>query len=107
MSGSCRSAARSASEKDWVSFPISRWLTMLFLWRCRYSMGSSSVMMWQSRWVLMRSIIAASVVDLPWPVGPVTRMRPRFFQHSSSVMAGRPSWAKERILLSTSRMAAA
>ena len=40
-------------------------------------MGSSIVMMWSLRVLLMWSIMAASVVDLPLPVGPVTRIRPR------------------------------
>ena len=34
------------------------------------------VRMWQARSVLIWSIIEASVVDLPEPVGPVTRIRP-------------------------------
>ncbi len=34
-------------------------------------------MMWQVSLVLMWSTIAASVVDLPEPVVPVTRIRPR------------------------------
>ena len=34
-------------------------------------------MMWSLRVLLMWSIMAASVVDLPLPVGPVTRIRPR------------------------------
>src|ERR1700733_12166010 len=48
-----------------------------FLSRCRYSIGSSMVMMCSARSELMRSIIAASVVDLPEPVVPVVRIRPR------------------------------
>ena len=78
-SGSWRSAARSASANDVASGPISRWLTTQFLWRCRNSIGSSIVMMWSCRVRLISSIIAASVVDLPEPVGPVTRTRPRGF----------------------------
>ncbi len=35
------------------------------------------VRMWSSRVVLISSIIAASVVDLPEPVGPVTSTMPR------------------------------
>ena len=45
-SGSWRSAPRSASAKLVASGPISRWLTMQRLWRCRNSIGSSIVMMW-------------------------------------------------------------
>ena len=59
-----------------VSVPTSRWLTAERLWSCTYSIGSSMVMMWQARLVLIWSIIEASVVDLPEPVGPVTRTRP-------------------------------
>ena len=40
-------------------------------------MGSSIVMIWFGEWVLMWSTMAASVVDLPDPVGPVTRTSPR------------------------------
>ena len=40
-------------------------------------MGSSTVMMWVGRALLMWFNIAASVVDLPEPVVPVTRIRPR------------------------------
>ena len=76
-SGSCRSAARSASAKPVASVPISRWLTTQRLCRCRNSIGSSIVMMWSWRVRLISSIIAASVVDLPEPVGPVTSTRPR------------------------------
>ncbi len=39
----------------------------------------------------MRSRIAASVVDLPLPVGPVTRMRPRSAAKSPATAAGRSS----------------
>ena len=90
-SGSWRSAARSASAKPFASAPISRWLTMQLLCRCRNSIGSSIVMMWSFRVRLISSIIAASVVDLPEPVGPVTRTRPRGFFVSSMRLAGRPS----------------
>ena len=47
------------------------------LCRCTNSIGSSIVMMWSVRVRLISSIIAASVVDLPEPVGPVTTTRPR------------------------------
>jgi hypothetical protein len=62
-SGSWRRALRSASLKEKVSDPISRWFTMLFLSRWRNSMGSSIVTMLAVRVVLMWSIIAARVVD--------------------------------------------
>ena len=50
--------------------PTSRWLTMQLWWRWMNSIGSSTVMMWPFRSLLILSIIAASVVDLPEPVGP-------------------------------------
>ena len=77
-SGSWRSALFSAcAEATCVSTPTSRWFTIDRLSRMRNSIGSSIVMMWQVSVALMWSIIAASVVDLPEPVVPVTRMRPR------------------------------
>jgi hypothetical protein len=43
----------------------------------RNSIGSSTVMMWSRRVRFARSMIEASVVDLPEPVGPVTSTMPR------------------------------
>jgi hypothetical protein len=40
---------------------------------------------------LIRSSIAASVVDLPEPVGPVTSTKPRGFFVNSSSVGGSPS----------------
>ena len=51
-------------------------------------MGSSTVMMWPFHSRLILSIIAASVVDLPDPVGPVTRMRPRGRSANLATTAG-------------------
>ena len=65
-------AARSPS----ASAPISRWLTMQLLCMWRNSIGSSIVRMCSSRSSLMMSSIAASEVDLPEPVGPVTSTKP-------------------------------
>ena len=70
-SGSWRSAPRRASAKLVASGPISRWLTMQRLCRWRNSIGSSIVMMWSALDSLISSMSAASVVDLPEPVGPV------------------------------------
>ena len=64
-SGSWRRAARRAVAKLEQSAPTSRWLMMERLSRCRYSMGSSMVRMCSFRVALMRSIMAARVVDLP------------------------------------------
>ena len=49
------------------------------------------VRMWPFRRELMSSIIAASVVDLPEPVLPVTRMRPLLARHSVWHACGRLS----------------
>ena len=76
-SGSCRSTCLSAAPKLCVSWPTSRWLTSERLLPCMNSIGSSTVTMWSARVRLTRSISAASVVDLPEPVGPVTSTRPR------------------------------
>ncbi len=88
----------SAFLNDCVSAPTSRWFTRQFLCGCRYSIGSSIVMMCSCRSVLILSMIDASVVDLPEPVGPVTRMRPRGFFESSVTIGGSPSSANVRIL---------
>jgi len=62
---------------------------MLFLCECRYSIGSSTVTMCWLRSLLMNAIIAASDVDFPCPVGPVTRTNPRGSRHRSRSLAGR------------------
>ena len=103
-SGSCRSAYLSAAAKLLVSVPISRWLTMQLWWRWMNSIGSSTVMMWPFRSLLILSIIAASVVDLPEPVGPVTRTRPRGRSASLAITGGRPRSSKVRTLNGICRM---
>ena len=62
------------------------------------SIGSSTVMMWPFRSLLILSMIAASVVVLPEPVGPVTRIRPRGRSASLAMTGGRPSSLKVRTL---------
>ena len=47
-------------------------------------------MMWPFRSRLILSIIAASVVDLPEPVGPVTSTRPRGFSAIFAITLGKP-----------------
>ena len=54
-------------------------------------MGSSIVMMWQVRLLLMWSIIAARLVDLPEPVVPVTSTSPRCSIAMFSITFGRCS----------------
>ena len=90
-SGSWRSAAFRPSAKLGASWPISRWLTMQRLWRCRNSIGSSMVRMCSSRVSLISLISDASEVDLPEPVGPVTSTMPRGFLANSRTTVGRPS----------------
>ena len=81
----------SAVCSDWVSLPISRWLTMDFLFLNWYSTGSSTVRMWPVMDSLRASSIAASVVLLPEPVAPTSRIRPRFSMISSLSTGGRCS----------------
>ena len=70
-SGSWRRAACRASGNEAVSVPISRWVMMLLSWVKTNSMGSSIVMIFAFRVLLISSIIVARVVDLPMPVAPV------------------------------------
>ena len=69
-------AERAAERlpKRAVSRPTSRWLTMQPRSAWRISIGSSIVTMCWRRVRLMWSTIAASVVDFPEPVAPVTRI---------------------------------
>ena len=99
-SGSWRRTRRSARLKDAVSMPDlalvdDRRLSS----RCRNSIGSSIVTMCLRIVRFMWSIIAASVVDLPEPVVPVSRMIPRS-SSASSVMTG-GSCSSSTVLIST------
>ena len=76
--GACRSAARRPTVKSEKSLPSSRWLKVALRCGCRNSIGSSSVTMWISEFWLISLSIAASVVVLPLPVAPVTKMMPVF-----------------------------
>ena len=82
-SGSSRSALRNAFENELVCGPTSRWFTRQRFGGCTNSIGSSIVRMCASHVWLMTSTMAARVVDLPEPVGPVTRTRPRSRVQSS------------------------
>jgi hypothetical protein len=73
MSGACQRTRFKAREYDSVSVPTSRRL-VLFSSRCKNSIGSSPVTMCFGIVRLIRSIIDASVVDLPLPMVPVTRI---------------------------------
>jgi hypothetical protein len=96
-SGSSRRAARSEFANECVSACTSRWLTTHFLCWCRYSIGSSTVSMCSWRSELILSSIAASVVDLPEPVGPVTSTSPRGLSQIAAITGGRPRSLKPRI----------
>src|SRR2546426_6303189 len=92
-SGAWRNTCRSAALNDSVSFPTSRCEMFARLSRCRNSIGSSMVMMLTRRPRLMWLIIAASAVDLPDPVTPVTSTSPRGLIAISSSTGGRfRSW---------------
>jgi hypothetical protein len=90
-------AAQRALERAGV-LPTSRWLMIDFLSRCRNSIGSSIVTMCLDPVSFISSIIAASVVDLPEPVVPVTRMIPRSSWASSLMTGGRLSSSIVRML---------
>ena len=89
-SGSWRMAARIAVTKSSVSTRTSRWLTIASLSKCSTSIGSSIVTTCTSLLALMWSIIPASVVVFPEPVGPVTSTSPRGSMDSEASTAGRP-----------------
>ncbi len=91
QSGACRRAFFSATSKLLVSLPTSRWLTMDFLLVKMNSTGSSSVRMWPDFCSLRRSSMAESEVDLPEPVAPTMRIRPRFCMMISFRISGNPS----------------
>src|SRR6267378_479836 len=101
-SGAWRSTCRSAALNDSVSFPTSRCEMFAKLSRCRNSIGSSIVMMLTRRLVLMWLIIAASAVDFPDPVTPVTSTSPRGRRPISSSTPGR---FRSRIVLTSYGMA--
>jgi hypothetical protein len=98
-SGSWRSAERSTR----ANVSSMRGLTCTWLMRgMRYSTGSSTVMILCSGTLTVFSA-AYSVVVLPLPVGPVTRIMPlgRCTRRSMRTRAsgGMPSWSRFRMLL--------
>src|SRR6185369_10977004 len=101
--GSCLMAAKVAFVYDSVSEPTSRWLITDFLFSKTYSTGSSMVMIWQRRLLLMYWIIEATVVDLPLPVAPTTRISPRRNEEIFSRTGGRPSSSKDLITTGMTR----
>ncbi len=70
-------------------------------------MGSSMVMMCDARSWLILCIMAASVVDLPEPVGPVTSTSPLGYSANLLTMGGKPSCSTVSISLGIKRKAAA
>ena len=90
-SGSCRSAALRAAAYESVSFPTSRCATIERRLECRYSIGSSSVIIFFESLDAMTSIRLANVVDLPLPVAPVTRTSPLIFVVRLTTDCGMPS----------------
>jgi len=89
-SGAWRRVFLSAAWKFLVSTPISRWFTMLFLCLCTNSMGSSMVMMCPAELMFLWSIKEAKEVDLPEPVPPTNKIKPRFAITTSFSTWGRP-----------------
>ena len=98
---------RSAVVKPEVSELTSRWEMMLFLSLYRNSIGSSMVTMFDEVCSLIWSIMEARVVDLPEPVVPVTRIRPRLRRERSRMTSGRPSCSKAGTMPTMARMARA
>ena len=90
-SGSCRSTCFRPDAKEVQSCPISRCVITDFLLFNSYSIGSSSVMMRLLYLLFIASIIDASVVLLPDPVGPVTSTSPLGRSVSSESFSGRQS----------------
>ena len=101
--GAWRRAARRARAKVWVSEPTSRWLMVARLWGCRYSIGSSIVMTWIGFSRLILLMMAASVVLLPDPVGPVTSTMPFSSLAISLSWGGIPSSSTVGTLLGMTR----
>ncbi len=62
--------------------------------------------MWSLRSSLIMSTIEARVVDLPEPVGPVTRTKPRGLRVKSESTAGSPSDSRLSISFGIRRKAA-
>ena len=87
-SGAWRSAFFRPICSDAVSAPTSRWLTTERRLRKWNSIGSSMVRMWPDCSAVRGSSMAASVVDLPEPVAPTTRISPRFCSTSSASTGG-------------------
>ena len=106
-SGSSRKAERKALLNDKVCGPTSRWLIRHFLDSCTNSIGSSMVRICPSSVLFLWSIIAASVVLFPEPVGPVTNTTPRGWSASSAKIFGAFKSCSESIFDGIVRITAA
>ena len=105
-SGSWRNEFFSASRKLGVSVPTSRCeMAAVLSWK-RNSIGSSMVTMCSGSLSETCEIIAASVVDLPEPVGPVTSTRPSGMAVRSLMTCGSSSWSMVRIWMGMRRKTA-
>ena len=102
--GSCRRIDRRAAAK--VS-PAFSWTCTCTIPAIRYSTGSSTVTMFTPS-PLIRLIMEYRVVDLPDPVGPVTRMIPSWFSSSRWIAwlspGFRPSESSDLTVARESRM---
>ncbi len=106
-SGSWRMALRRASPKLTVSVPSSRCETDDMASAKRNSIGSSMVIRCSGWLVVIHLMIAARVVDLPEPVGPVTSTRPIGSWQRSGTTRGRSSSSSDLTWKGTWRNTAA
>ena len=79
--------------------PTSRWFTIPCLCSWKYSIGSSIVIDVRRAVLVDHVQHAASVVVLPEPVGPVTRISPRGMSSNCRTAGGRPICSRESIFL--------
>jgi hypothetical protein len=99
-------ALRSASLKLGVSVPTSRCEIAAVRSMNRNSIGSSMVTMCSGSLSEISEIIAASVVDFPDPVGPVTSTRPSGISVMSRIATGSSSASMPRIWMGMRRKTA-
>lgn len=87
--------------------PISRCRTVDLMCVCKNSIGSSTVTILVSYRSLIYLIIAARVVDLPLPVGPVTKTKPLGKLQRRFTSAGKPNLSSSGTLKGMARNTAA
>ena len=92
-SGSSRRALLRARLKLMVSRPTSRCSMTHCSSANIISTGSSMVMMWRRKFLFKCITMAAMVVDLPEPVMPASRVRPRLASASLRQMGLMPSFS--------------